>query len=134
MLKLRRSYLDNCTIGKLYFKGELICYTVERPWQNNEKNISCVPAGLYLLQPYSSSKYVDCYSLLSMNLGVGLTPDFHRTHILIHPGNFPDDVQGCIAPGLMLHSSVWGVAHSKDAMNKLRSLIESENIEQIEIK
>jgi hypothetical protein len=133
MLKLKRSYLDNCTIGKLYFQGEFICYTVERPWLNNEKNVSCVPSGLYQLQPYSSSKYNDCYSLTAFNLGVGLTPKFHRTHILIHPGNFPNDIQGCIAPGLYLHPTVWGVSQSRVAMDKLRGIIESNKIEEIEI-
>jgi len=134
MLKLERSYLDNCTIGKMYFSGEFVCYTVERPWLNNGKNISCVPAGTYKLEPYSSSRFPDCYSLTSFPLGVGLIPSFHRTHILIHPGNYPHDVEGCIAPGLRLNQSTWGVSESRPAMDMLRGLIELNNIQTLEIK
>ena len=133
MLELNRSYLDNCTIGKLFFRGERVCYTIERPWLNNEKNISCIPPGEYFLQPYHSSRFPDCFSLGSINLGVGLTEKFHRNHILIHPGNFPDDIQGCIAPGETLHPSTWGVGSSRVAMGKLRELIEKHRIETIRI-
>ena len=134
MLILERSYLDNCTIGNLYFRGERICNTVERPWLNNKKNVSCIPAGDYDLQPYSSSRFTDCYSLTCVSLGVGLTDKFQRNHILIHPGHFPDDVEGCIAPGMKLHASEWGVSSSRHAMDVLRELIETNNIEKIRIK
>lgn len=133
MLKLKRAYLDNCTIGKLYFNGGFVCYTLERPWLNNEKNVSCVPAGIYDLSPYSSSKYHDSFSLTCHSLGVGMTSDYQRTYILIHPANYPDEIQGCIAPGLHLHSRTWGVSDSRVAMNIIRELIGKENIKQIEI-
>ena len=133
-LKLERAYLDNCTIGKLFFRGERVCYTVECPWLNNGKNISCIPAGTYRIEPHHSSKYPDCYSLTSFPLGVGLVPQFHRTHILIHPGNFPYEVEGCIAPGLKLHPSTWGVSGSRDAMDVLRGIIEPGKIDILEIK
>lgn len=133
MLKLKRSYLDNCTIGKMYFKGEFICYTIERPWLNNKKSASCIPEGLYNLEQYNSTKYPDCFILECKDLGVGISEDMHRTYILIHPGNFPHDIKGCIAPGLELHPSTWGVMHSRKAMDKLRDLIKSEKIIQIQI-
>lgn len=134
MMKLERAYLDNCTIGKLFFAGEFVCYTIERPWKNNRKSISCIPSGTYRVDPYSSGRFSDCYSLSSMELGVGLTEKFHRTHILIHPGNFPDDIQGCIAPGITLHPNTWGVGSSRLAMDQIRDLIKSNDIKQIEIK
>lgn len=134
MLKLKRAYLDNCTIGTVFFKGEFVCYTVERPWLNNQKTFSCIPAGTYDLSRYDSAKHPDCFSLTCHDLGVGLTREYHRNYILIHVGNFPSDVEGCIAPGLGLHPSTWGVANSRDAMNKLRLLIKNKNIKQMEIK
>jgi hypothetical protein len=134
MLRLKRAYLDNCTIGKLYYKGEFICYTIERPWLNNEKSVSCIPEGEYILEPYESAKHPDCFYLGNNNLGVGFLETHQRTYILIHVGNFVNDIQGCIAPGLSLHPSRWGVSDSKKAMDKLRALIKANEIDKILIE
>jgi len=134
MLRLKRSYLDNCTIGKLFYRDEFVCYTVERPWLNNKKGESCIPEGEYDLNRYDSSKFHDCLSLTCHDLGVGLTSEYHRNYILIHPGNFPGDVEGCIAPGLFLHPVKWGVASSRDAMEKLKILIHNQNIKKLKIE
>lgn len=48
-LVLRRTYLDNCTIGKWSKDGVHLVYTVERPWLSNKKSVSCIPAGNYNL-------------------------------------------------------------------------------------
>lgn len=133
MLHLKRSYLDNCTIGKLFYGGKFVCYTVERPWLNNEQGVSCIPAGTYDLNRYDSNKFKDCFSLTCHSLGVGLTGDYHRNYILIHPGNFPGDIEGCIAPGMELHPTTWGVSQSENAMDLLRKLIGVNEIKKIEI-
>lgn len=122
-LELRRAYLDNCCIGKLSIGGELMFYTVERPWKSNEKSVSCVPAGRYELEPYSSDKHPDCWALKNEALGVTPYGPSQRTHCLIHVANFPHEVEGCIAPGMELHPASWGVARSRDAMEKLRVLL-----------
>lgn len=133
MLELKRAYLDNCTIGKLFYRGKFVCYTIERPWLNNKKGESCIPAGLYDLEKYDSAKHPDCFSLTCRDLGVGLTSDYHRNYILIHVGNFVKDIEGCIAPGLDLHPSTWGVANSKKAMEKLKILIFNNDIKKLSI-
>lgn len=133
-LKLRRAYLDNCCIGKLSLNGLFLCYTVERPWLSNRWSISCVPAGIYDLLPIKGHyKYGDCWYLENKALGVSLNDDTQRTEILIHIANFPHEVIGCIAPGLELHPTRWGVAHSRLAMEKLRKIITSEFEWSIEI-
>jgi hypothetical protein len=133
MLELRRAYLDNCTIGKVFFMGEFICYTIELPWKHNKKGESCIPSGFYQIGPYSSAAHEDCFYLGNPDLGVGPSEKFHRSYILIHPGNFTKDIEGCIAPGLALHPTTWGVADSVKAMDKLRALIKTNNIKEIEI-
>jgi len=35
------------TIGKLFINGESFCDTLENPYINNERNISCIPEGQY---------------------------------------------------------------------------------------
>lgn len=131
-LKLERAYLDNSTIGKLYYKGVKVCYTVERAWLNNQRSISCIPAGTYKLIPFSSKKHPKCFLLQNEMLNVGISHT-HRTACLIHIANFPHEINGCIAPGLELHPTKWGVAQSRKAMDILRDLIAENNITKLEI-
>ena len=132
MLKLIRAYLDNCTIGEMYYRGELVCYTVERPWLDNKKSVSCIPAGTYRLLAYSSKGHPNSFIMENTALNVGRI-NTHRTYCLIHPANFPHEVEGCIGPGLKLHPTNWGVSQSRKAMDKLRNLITTNNITQLEI-
>ena len=75
---------NNCTVGKLYVDGVLLCYTIEKPWKNNEPMISCVPAGVYELNPCKSHRFGDTYCLENTDLGVSLHRDTKRTNILFH--------------------------------------------------
>ena len=103
---------DQGTFGKMAGPG-LFVYTMERPWRNNEPNVSCIPAGKYELRPrdYNRGGYpaVEVFAVPG------------RTHILAHIGNTIDDVQGCICPGLgygVVHGQ-WAVTSSKAAFAEL---------------
>jgi hypothetical protein len=133
-LILERAYLDNCTIGKIYRKGVFVCYSLERPWLSNEKNVSCIPEGDYFLRRHDSPRFGDCFYLERISLGVSLNQESYRTHILIHPANHVDQLLGCIAPGLWLHPSKWGVSDSRNALKKLIKIFETETIDTILIK
>lgn len=108
-----------CTEGILEGMG-LFFHTMERPWLGNEKNISCIPKGVYRVVPHGwdgeDVKFRQSYKLL------GTEP---RTAILIHHGNFVKDVKGCILIGT--GSGVLGneraVLSSVRAMNELRSKV-----------
>lgn len=78
-----------CTIGNLYKEDQLICRTMERPWLKNATNISCIPAGNYIIKPHDSPKFGLTYKVCNV---IG------RTHILFHKANKPSELQGCIAP------------------------------------
>lgn len=133
-LKLRRAYLDNCCIGKMSLDGIPLCYTVERPWLSNKWSISCVPHGIYDLIPIKNHyKYGYCWYLSNKSLGVSLNDDTQRTGILIHTANFPNQVKGCIAPGMFMHPTKWGVMNSEDAMNHLRKILKDDIKWSIEI-
>ncbi len=43
----RWDFFDEQTIGSLMMDGEIFCYTLELPWRENRKNISCIPIGDY---------------------------------------------------------------------------------------
>jgi hypothetical protein len=85
----RFSYAENGTFGRLRLPSGRSLATVEKPWVNNTRNISCIPIGSYLCvsRRYWRGNY-DAYEVLDV-------PE--RSHILFHKGNQPSEVEGCIA-------------------------------------
>jgi len=105
MLELKREYLDNATHGKLFLNGDFITHTIELPWRDNRKRISCIPEGTYQLRRRFSAKFKWHYVLLNV-------PD--RSYILIHPANNAQkELQGCIAPVSTVISEGIGTASRK---------------------
>ena len=95
LLLIRDTYTEESTIGELFINGERICDTLERPYFNNQRNISCIPEGVYpvrLRLPRESATR-DYIHLLVQDV-----PD--RDWILFHRGNYPYQSQGCILVGL----------------------------------
>lgn len=64
--------------------------TLERPWEDNAPNRSCVPAGVYLCEAYDSPKFGPTYRVLDVP---------GREGILFHTGNRLRDTLGCILVG-----------------------------------
>lgn len=117
MITLERfAYGPDATLGRLVLDGSLF-YTVERPWVGNEPFVSCIPEGIYQVEPYSSPKYPDVWEITDV-------PE--RTHILIHVANYSRDVQGCIGVGMGLNTSDWMVTHSQNAITLLRTKLPEE--------
>jgi len=94
LLIIRDTFSDKSTIGKLFINGELFCDTLENPYINNERNISCIPAGQYKvrLRLARESATRDYLHLLVQDV-----PD--RSYILFHRGNTAKDTRGCILVG-----------------------------------
>lgn len=112
MITLERfAYGPDATLGRLVLDGSLF-YTVERPWLDNAPFKSCIPEGIYQVEPYSSPKYPGVWEIIDV-------PE--RTHILIHVANYARDVQGCIGVGMGLNQSDWMVTHSRNAITLLRT-------------
>ena len=104
------------TYGTIYGPG-YCAMTLELPWNNNRRNISCVPTGQYLLEPFSSDAHPDTYKLWTMSHQE--VPG--RTDILIHVGNTINDTAGCVLVGYGLGTS--GITSSRLAMQGLRDAI-----------
>ena len=67
------------------------CKTLELPWLNNARNISCIPKGTYQVkQEWWWSKAKSTYLLQNVT---------GRGGIRLHSGNFFSDIQGCILLG-----------------------------------
>lgn len=94
LLLIRYAYSENSTIGQLFLNGEMFCDTLELPWKNNERRISCIPAGVY---PVRVRKAKESATRKYLHLLVEEVPD--RDYILFHRGNYPKDTKGCILVG-----------------------------------
>ena len=112
LLLIRDTFSKKSTIGELFINGERICDTLENPWQDNQRNISCIPEGVYpvrLRLPRESGTR-DYIHLLVKDVK-------DRDYILIHIGNTAKDTSGCILVGLGTEQDV--VHNSTLAMDLL---------------
>ena len=94
LLIIRDTFTEESTIGKLYINGEVFCDTLENPYINNERNISCIPEGQYKvrLRRARESATRDYLHLLIQDVP-------NRDWILFHRGNTAKDTSGCILVG-----------------------------------
>ena len=47
LLIIRDTFSEKSTVGELFLNGERMCDTLENPYINNERSISCIPEGEY---------------------------------------------------------------------------------------
>lgn len=113
-LLLKRRYNPEGCNGQLFLGKEQICETIELPWRNNKRSISCVPEGRYrLVRRYQHQR--------GDHLMLAHVPQ--RELILIHPANFAlRELQGCIAPVTKCTGPGKG-NYSRIALERLQSLV-----------
>ena len=125
ILERNKSTLHSTT-GKLLLidnKNNLILQlqTLERPWIFNERKVSCIPTGTYLVKRHVSPKFGQCFKIQDVK---------GRSDILIHSGNVVNDTLGCVLVGLTSssvdYSSSAVIYNSRKAMAVLLALIEKE--------
>ena len=124
-LILTREYRPYVTLGSLLLPNGNSLKTLERPWINNEKYVSCIPEGKYLckwLERSASGKYKRVWHLQDVK---------GRDGVLIHTGNFVRHTTGCILIGKK-HGNLKGkdaLLSSKPALNTLRLAFESDDFQ-----
>lgn len=125
VLERDKSTLHSVT-GKLLLldnKNKLILQlqTLERPWVFNERRVSCIPSGTYLIKRHISPKFGQCFKIQDVK---------GRSDILIHSGNVVNDTLGCILVGLTSGSEGDNdkamIYSSRKAMAVLLALIDKE--------
>lgn len=126
-----RFHTPNQTFGDLIVnkdgKGIYDCKTLELPWLDNKRRISCVPAGTYWAIKHKSPKFGNCIWILDV-------PD--RDEILCHGANFvgsknpktgKSDLLGCIAPGTkyadITGDNIKEILESKKALKGLLAVL-----------
>lgn len=98
--------------GVLTYDKQIICNTLELPWQYNIRSMSCIPAGEYEVVKTTSPKFGEVFYLKHVP---------NRQGILIHAGNTLKDTRGCILVGLFSQFDM--VVESRNAMKKLYSVL-----------
>lgn len=118
-LQIKRIYHPTATNGTLFLMGQELCKTIELPWKQNLKQISCIPEGLYRIRFRVSKKFSRHIELLQV-------PD--RSLILVHPANNAlKELRGCIAPVMELTAPGRGL-RSKTALKLLLNSLDALNI------
>ena len=127
VIKLNRIYEEKVTPGTLFINGKQKCYTLERPWVDNERTISCIPEGCYEIGLKLYGKWHERWKDKDWYRGVimlhGTEP---RSEILIHTANYVRQLNGCIAPGLSFGKEGDGVTciwNSRQALLDLYPVI-----------
>ena len=95
LLILRDTFTDVSTIGNLYLDDEWMCDTLELPYLDNQRSISCIPEGQYKvrLRTAEESATRDYLHLLVQDVP-------NRDYILFHIGNSAKDTRGCVLVGI----------------------------------
>ena len=124
LLLLRRDFTDKSTIGLLYADQVLQCYSLEDPDRKLEAGgvkipgKTAIPRGKYrIIIDWSNRFKRELPRLLDVPNYVG---------VRIHPGNGPEDTEGCILPGTGIPSNRqdW-LLNSRAAFDALFSKIEA---------
>jgi hypothetical protein len=114
VLVLKRQYFPNGTNGQLRCEGTVICNTIELPWKNNEKRVSCIPEGEYFIRKRHSAKHQWHLEVMDVQ---------NRSLILFHPANNAlQELHGCIAPLTKISGPGLGLM-SRKAFTKLKTLV-----------
>lgn len=125
---LRRcEYRTDATLGTLFVlddKGRLLfhCMTLELPWKENSRSISCVPEGTYPIRHEWSPRFKQTLWELKGVPG--------RSEIKFHAGNFTYQIEGCILVGdmhLRINSdNIPDIRNSRNTLNRLHKVMEDE--------
>ena len=115
-----RTYNKKITTGNWMHDDELICHTLELPWQGNERRISCIPEGFYnvIKQKASNTRPYDFFRITNVQ---------GRSGILIHKITYVKDLLGCIGVGMELkdlnRDGTVDMIRSGEALSKLMSIL-----------
>ena len=99
---------EHGTFGRLQLPSGTVLSTLELPWKDNQRQISCIPPAIYQCDIVNSPKFGRVYQVKDVP---------NRSHILIHAGNWTKDTQGCILVGMSNNDTQ--LFESRKALNLL---------------
>jgi len=99
-LYLNREPEPHLTRGVLLMPSGRELHVLERPWRDNRPFDSCIPDGVYLMEPYQSPRFGSVYIVSGGRVSKFQSPRHERYGILFHGANRVEQLQGCLAVGL----------------------------------
>jgi len=101
--------------------------TLELPWADNIKNVSCIPYGHYNCQRHTRPNGDVTFEIMDVR---------NRTNILFHVANYTSDLKGCIGIGesFAVLPKGEGIAYSSNGFKEFMKKLDGENYFQLEIK
>lgn len=112
---VKRAYFKDCTLSRVFAEG-FSAFGLELPWLGNAINVSCIPEGVYKYEIAPSAR-------LNGKPAIWIQRVEERTAIQVHPGNYTDDILGCLVVGdriMYLNSdSIPDVGNSVDTFEEL---------------
>lgn len=119
------------TIGEFTFETlegiSTTLFSLELPWKDNKTGISCIPLGIYKVTTTFSNRFKqNMWEVLNVP---------SRKGIRIHPANFVQQLEGCIALGIgtadINNDGIMDITLSKKAVEIARKELGSEFILEI---
>ena len=93
---IRKELSQSQTIGTLEVVNEGVelfsCMTLELAWNNNARQISCIPYGEYNCEKKEATAAIPYQHVTVLNVR-------DRSGIAIHKANYASQLRGCIAVG-----------------------------------
>jgi len=119
---MKNIILERKTITSKYVAGQfwepfdagksLICDSLELPWLQNQKNISCIPGNRSYRCKYNPDK--NRFQLLNVQ---------GRTDVQIHIGNWLKEIKGCILLGNITDWQTPFISDSAVCFNRLKEIV-----------
>ncbi len=124
-VKIRRAETVNGMIGILIINNFPCCLTLERPWEDNKVNVSCIPPGKYKCKRDQSQRWGDTFEVCNVP---------GRTLIKFHEGCTAEKSKGCILFGTLVGviENMPAVLHSITARRKFMD--EMDGIDEFDLE
>lgn len=120
----RVGFADVHTPGVLFFGDIPRFCTLELPWRDNGREVSCIPVGFYVCERHRSPKFGETFWVKGVP---------GRSEIIFHAGNWLVDTRGCILLGMSWASESREpmLQGSRVAMNRFLNLLDG--VERFEL-
>lgn len=113
---------DKITLGRMFDPDQdtpFRWHTLENPFCDNQRSVSCIPAGSYWCEPYNSPTFGHTWIVLNVP---------NRSYILFHAGNYVEHTQGCIILGMSRAKNERAVWRSRDAVAQFMNYLNTRDV------
>lgn len=105
------------------------CKTLELPWLDNKRGISCIPKGIYKCVFYNSPSKGEALLIKDVK---------DRSYIEIHKGNYNSQIRGCVLVGSewkdINSDGIRDVINSGKTLDKILEILKSSGQKEFEIE